>query len=345
MGKRKNKKSTTGYDYGRHSYYEVEQIFKENGCELLSKEYHNQEEKLRFKCHCGNISDIKLKHFIQSKQCKKCGYKRIGNRRRLPYEYVKKFYEDQGCKLISSEYNDVWEDLEFECLCGNVDKKSFAAFKMTPLCSSCISRKKSEVQKFSHDYVKNYFEDNKCKLLSIKYENSWTPLDYICEHGHKSKTCFSEFIRGHRCRLCSYEKKRGPGNWNWIKDREKLQENNLFKVKIRNMLKCCLLITGMKKNNKTEIMLGYTSQDLKSHIQKHPNWPILQDCLWHIDHIFPISAFVEYNIRDPKIINCLDNLRPIACHDNLVKNCKYSKDEFEKWLKNKNIPYDPTRHC
>lgn len=47
--------------------------------------------------------------------------------------------------------------------------------------------------------------------------------------------------------------------------------------------------------------------------------------VWHIDHIKPINAFLDEGITDPKMINALDNLRPIRKEENLKKNCKYEK--------------------
>jgi len=42
-------------------------------------------------------------------------------------------------------------------------------------------------------------------------------------------------------------------------------------------------------------------------------------------------------ISDLKIINGLDNLRPLDANENLCKNAKYDKDEFYTWLKKKGI--------
>jgi hypothetical protein len=56
---------------------------------------------------------------------------------------------------------------------------------------------------------------------------------------------------------------------------------------------------------------------------------------WHIDHIFPIKAFIDHGITDLSIINDLDNLRPLSKKENLSKNAKYDKDKFMKWLSTK----------
>jgi hypothetical protein len=58
---------------------------------------------------------------------------------------------------------------------------------------------------------------------------------------------------------------------------------------------------------------------------------------WHTDHIFPIKAFLDYGIVDIKIINCLENLRPLDAKENLCKNAKYDKVLFEQWLQSKGV--------
>lgn len=86
-----------------------------------------------------------------------------------------------------------------------------------------------------------------------------------------------------------------------------------------------------KKDTKTYTLLGYNNIDLKNHIKKHPDWSNISGN-YHVDHIFPIKAFIEHGIFDPSLINCLDNLRPMKPDDNLHKQGTYDKDEFRKWL-------------
>ena len=76
---------------------------------------------------------------------------------------------------------------------------------------------------------------------------------------------------------------------------------------------------------------------MREHIQSYSNWNVVVNGKWHIDHKFPIKAFLDYGIIDLKIINGLDNLQPLSQKDNLIKHDKYDKIEFEKWLKGKNI--------
>ncbi len=54
----------------------VYNYFKDEGCELLEKEYINNETKMRYRCICGKINKIKFTHFKQGQRCRECGIKK-----------------------------------------------------------------------------------------------------------------------------------------------------------------------------------------------------------------------------------------------------------------------------
>lgn len=93
------------------------------------------------------------------------------------------------------------------------------------------------------------------------------------------------------------------------------------KSRMRDMLRRVLHKTGGKKTSGSEVMLGYTSQELRSHIESQfmpgMSWENLGE--WHIDHIRSIKSFLDDGITDPKIINALSNLQPLFAIENLRK--------------------------
>ena len=101
------------------------------------------------------------------------------------------------------------------------------------------------------------------------------------------------------------------------------------------MLRNTLKKTCQKKRDRTHEMLGYTFKDIQDHIYNHPNWKKVKGTIWNLDHIFPIKAFLDYNIRNIKLINNLENLQPLSWQENTKKSANYNKEEFEKWLKEK----------
>lgn len=75
---------------------------------------------------------------------------------------------------------------------------------------------------------------------------------------------------------------------------------------------------------KSEKILGYTYEALQAHIEKQflkgMSWENRAE--WHIDHIIPVSEHLKNGVEDPKVINCLSNLRPIWADENLSKGSK-----------------------
>ncbi len=61
----------------KFTYDYVKDLFEKQNCELLSKEYLNSSTKLKYKCSCGNISEILLHCFIGGARCQQCGYDKL----------------------------------------------------------------------------------------------------------------------------------------------------------------------------------------------------------------------------------------------------------------------------
>jgi hypothetical protein len=62
------------------------------------------------------------------------------------------------------------------------------------------------------------------------------------------------------------------------------------------------------------------------------SWKTIKKDLWQIDHIFPLKAFIDYDIRDLKVINAIDNLQPLLRIENIRKNAKYDPIAFENFI-------------
>ncbi len=123
--------------------------------------------------------------------------------------------------------------------------------------------------------------------------------------------------------------------------KQKYCENNCFRKfrkRIGKALRRSFEAIGTLKQDISYKILGYTPEDLLKHLQSYPDWQKISNNKWDLDHIFPVKAFIDKNIFDPKLINCLDNLQPLPRKDNLSKADKYDSEAFEIWLKNKLNP-------
>ena len=82
---------------------------------------------------------------------------------------------------------------------------------------------------------------------------------------------------------------------------------------------------GIGSEKRTVDTLGYTVEDFVTHMEKQftgkMSWDNYGD-YWNVDHITPVKHFLDKGIRDPKVINCLSNLRPLKAKENLAKGAK-----------------------
>lgn len=125
--------------------------------------------------------------------------------RRLTYEYIKDFVENQDYKLLSDKdvnykYNTY---IKIQCSKGHTYDVNWNSFQSGNRCRECANDKK----RLSYEYIYNYFKEYSCELLSKKYVNNRTPLEYICQCGTHDFITFNDFMIGRRCKNCKYNKK------------------------------------------------------------------------------------------------------------------------------------------
>jgi hypothetical protein len=277
----------------------------------------------------------------------------------LTLQQVKEYFIEHGCQLLEDEYINARTKMKYICSCGNESLIVLYSFKNGNRCKLCGNKKSSqknssklllrflskekidqlsidEIKKLSIFHLKEYFITKGCVLLENEYINSQTKMKFICSCGAEHFVTWNNFQKGKiTCFKCSVKKRSGENHYEWILDREAKKEFDDFKQRCYKFLKIACNCAGVRKNSRTECVLGCKISDFKNHIKSHPNWENLKGKRWHVDHIFPIKAFVDHGVIDIKIINALDNLQPLLYSDNLAKSDKYDLVEFKIWLKKK----------
>lgn len=250
--------------------------------------------------------------------------------KKIDIEVARVVFADGGCELLEEQYQNNSTHMRYRCSCGCKSTISLANFKNGCRCKQCGFARANAKKRFRHSDVKKFFEKEDCELLEEVYRNNYTPMKYRCSCGNESEIRLFAFLKGQRCDGC--DGGRGKTHYNWNPNREEVENNRKFARRSRHMLKYVLSLIGKEKSNRTHAMLGYKSSELREHITSHPNWVSVKNDNWHIDHVFPIKAFLDYGIEDVSLINCLENLQPMLAKDNLFKNASYDKREFKKWL-------------
>jgi len=121
--------------------------------------------------------------------------------KKLTYEQVKSFIEEQGYQLLSTEYKYSTAKLKLQCPKGHKFKAAYNNFKRGSRCLVCENKKRSKTYKD----VKYYIESFDYKLLSDEYKNTRTKLKLQCPEGHIYKVTYSNFQQGNRCPTCYYK--------------------------------------------------------------------------------------------------------------------------------------------
>lgn len=307
------------------------------GYKFISEKFENKAHTITCICKCGEKRTCQLKGLRRSKYCRKCfNFYNINS--------LKEIFKKEGCIFLDKVYRNSIP-INYICSCGRKSKIRLSDFKSGSRCKEC-GIKKMILKKFDPAEVPRKFEEAGCKLID-QYTKSSMPMRYICSCGIESKISWNNFYSGKRCFSCAIKRRSGKNHYEWKKDRKKHKQELIFRTKSYNikrrsyvLLKMSMKATGRVKNKKTAEVLGYDYKALQNHITNHPNYALLENKSWHIDHIFPIKAFLDHGLYDMALINCLENLQPLAAEKNLKKNAKYNEKDFLNWLKKKKVKHD-----
>lgn len=182
-------------------------IVEERGYELLeiSREKKNNRTFIfiTVKCPEGHTSKMKWDNFQQNKNCKYCA-----NNVTFSYEYVKKYIESFGYKLLSGEYENGKSVLTVVCSEGHEYQTTMLRFKnQESRCPICSRKKASEKRKHDYNFIKEMIGIYGYELLSTEYKDVKSPLLIKCPNGHEFEMSFDKFNNSnHRCTKCSESK-------------------------------------------------------------------------------------------------------------------------------------------
>ncbi|MBS4207505.1 hypothetical protein [Bacillus sp. FJAT-50079] len=158
--------------------------------------------------------EVDMSKFFDGGRCPQCAIQKRADNKRHTIDFIKnhiEFESGTGYKLLNSDYQSNLSKLKIECDKGHIYTTNFINFynnkSRCPYCAGVV--------KYTYEYVKWYIESFGHELISKKYENNRSGIMVRCERGHESETTFGSFLKGHRCRLCSYEDVRGEYHHNW----------------------------------------------------------------------------------------------------------------------------------
>jgi hypothetical protein len=159
---------------------------------------------------------------------------------------------------------------------------------------------------------KRYREKNKTKL--DEYHKEWAAKNR--EHLREYHSTWRNENREHineKTRL-------------WYLNRRRSDPSFRLGSNTRTAVYTCLKEADVSKYRSTFETLGYTLEELMSHLENQfvdgMTWDNYGE--WHVDHIVPMNSFEFESVDDIEFIKCwsLDNLQPLWASDNLSKGAR-----------------------
>lgn len=147
--------------FGKNNNQEYIKICQENQCEFIDKYPEKTSIKIKFKCKCGEIQIKKITQFKKSTMCTKCTYKIRSVARRHTIEYIKREFEKKNCKLLSTEYINAFQRLDYICSCGNKTTIRYNDLQQGRKCNKC------EIERRISTNLEKYGCENPMQNLKI----------------------------------------------------------------------------------------------------------------------------------------------------------------------------------
>jgi len=177
---------------------EMQKIAESKGGKCLSKEYINDNTKIKWECAEGHQWYAVPNSIKQGRWCPQCGIKRRSNARKLTIDGMQSLAESKGGKCLSKRYVSSVAKLKWECAKGHQWEATPAGVKHGHWCPYCSGTARLT--------IKDMFqlaEERGGKCLSNKYTNNRTKLLWECFHGHQWEAAPDKIKQGRWCPECS----------------------------------------------------------------------------------------------------------------------------------------------
>jgi hypothetical protein len=176
------------------TYEFVKESFEREGYKLLSKEYINSNDKLKYKCPNGHVHFIRWGNWQQGQRCFYC-FGKI----KLTIDFVKSSFKNEGYILLDNKYINSTSKLNYICSKGHKSKITWSDWKQGKRCGFCANNIKPNIEKIKYSMKLEGYT-----LLSNEYINNHNKLKYICPNGHIHYVSWYNWYRSKsRCPYCS----------------------------------------------------------------------------------------------------------------------------------------------
>jgi len=176
----------------KHTIEFIKSEFEKENYKLLTKIYKNAKQKLKYVCQNGHEHSISWNNWKRGFRCPYCS-----NKIKKTIGFIKQRFKEKDCILLTTEYINSKQKLDYICPNGHRHKISWNNFQKGIGCLYCSDKMKKDIE-----FIRLEFDKCGYKLLSSVYEGAFKKLYYICANGHKTSIRWNTFQQGGRCSEC-----------------------------------------------------------------------------------------------------------------------------------------------
>lgn len=220
----------------------------------------------------------------------------------------------------------------------NFTKDKYAKDGVWSKCKSCNKSYNDKRKEYKSNWYQENKEANKERIKKYRLENKERNVKYSKLYYKQNtdyiKACNKNYYQKNKEYILERNKKYDEANKDsvrklknkYTKERSKIDPFFKFIRNSRRLIIGAFKRKGIKKNTKTEQILGCTFVEFKAHIETLFGVGMTFENYgkWHIDHIVPLAT--AKTEEDVLKLNHYTNLQPLWAKDNLSKGSKYVKN-------------------
>lgn len=149
-------------------------------------------------CGCGKVYKSRVSKILEGRLCPSCA----SPRKKTHAQFVEEMNMVNPNIKILGKYLTADKDIECLCECGNIFYTTPHSLLSGTKCRKCAGNKR----KTTEEFIAEMKTINPKIIITGKYVNAETPIEYICECGNKHTTIPSLLLYGHRCGHCNMSK-------------------------------------------------------------------------------------------------------------------------------------------
>jgi hypothetical protein len=185
---------------------EIRMGFAEAGYTLISTECTKVSQVLEYVCPKGHRERMSWSNFRKGNRCPEC----YGNKTKT-LEEIRSSFMLAGYSLLSTEYKNSSQNLQYRCPVGHVGSTRWGRFQQGHRCMVCSGSNPKNIED-----LREYFANEGCALLTTEYKNAFQKLEYICPAGHHRKIIWNSFQTGRRCAVCAKSSQISRPSIGWL---------------------------------------------------------------------------------------------------------------------------------